>query len=38
MTGAALANTMIGGSMIVLPVTFNESGILINVIFVVFFP
>jgi amino acid permease len=35
MTGVAIANSMIGSSMILFPVTFNQSGILVNVLFCV---
>jgi len=35
MTGVAIANSMIGSSMIIFPVTFNDYGIVINVFFVV---
>ena len=35
MTGVAIANSMIGTSMILFPVTFNQTGILVNVLFCV---
>ena len=35
MTGVAVANNMIGSSMILFPVTFNQHGIIINVLFCV---
>jgi amino acid permease len=38
MSGIAIANSMIGSSMILFPVTFNQGGILINVLFVVPLP
>ena len=34
-SGIALANSMIGSSMILFPVTFNQTGIIINVLFMV---
>ena len=35
MTGIAIANSMVGSSMIILPLKFNQYGILINIFFVV---
>jgi len=35
MTGIAIANSMIGSSMIIFPLKFNQYGILINIFFVV---
>lgn len=35
MTGVAIANSMVGSSMILFPLKFNQYGIGINVIFVV---
>lgn len=37
-TGIAIANSMIGSSMILFPVTFNQTGIFVNVLFVVAHP
>ena len=34
-TAVAIANSMIGSSMILFPVTFNQTGIIINVVFCV---
>ena len=38
MSGVAIANSMIGSSMILFPVTFNQTGIFVNVLFCVFLP
>ena len=38
MTGVAIANSMVGSSMIIFPVSFNDTGIIVNVIFVVILP
>jgi amino acid permease len=35
MTGVAIANSMIGSSMIIFPVTFNNTGVITNVLVVV---
>ena len=35
MTGVAIANSMIGSSMIIFPLNFNQYGIIVNIIFVV---
>ena len=35
MTGVAIANSMVGSSMIVFPVAFNDTGIIVNVLFLV---
>lgn len=35
MTGVAIANSMIGSSMIIFPLNFNKYGIVVNTLFVV---
>ena len=37
MTGVAIANSMIGSSMIILPLNFNKYGVVANSVFVVHF-
>ena len=35
MTGVAIANSMVGSSMIIFPVTYNDTGVLVNILFLV---
>ena len=37
MTGVAIASSMIGSSMILLPVTFSQHGVVVNMLFCVHF-
>jgi hypothetical protein len=38
MTGVAIANSMVGSSMIIFPVAYNDTGIVVNILFLVILP